>query len=163
MLLDVVLVLAALSTGLVSGLLLAFALLAMPGLGSMEDRAFLRGFQVVDRVIQDGHPVFLLLWGGSVIAVVAAALIGIGQLQGTSRAVVVVASALWLLGVQLPTAVVNVPLNNRLQALDVHDATADEVAAARSSFEARWNRWNVVRTVVGVFVSTALLVVLLLR
>ena len=37
-----------LTTLLVTGLLFTFALLVMPGLGQLEERAFLRGFQVIE-------------------------------------------------------------------------------------------------------------------
>ncbi len=37
---------------LVAGFLLAFAIVAMPGIGSLSDREFIRAFQVMDRVIQ---------------------------------------------------------------------------------------------------------------
>lgn len=50
------LLLAVLSTLLVTGLLFTFALLVMPGLGQLEDRAFLRGFQEIDRIIQRSPP-----------------------------------------------------------------------------------------------------------
>ncbi|NRB76107.1 MAG: hypothetical protein HRU46_17235, partial [Verrucomicrobiales bacterium] len=41
------LVFSTLTTLLVTGLLFTFALLVMPGLGQLEDRAFLRGFQEI--------------------------------------------------------------------------------------------------------------------
>ena len=55
--------------------------------------------------------------------------------------------------------VINVPLNNRLQALD--PATLD-AASARQAFESRWNRSNVARTLCATAAS-ALLALLLLR
>jgi uncharacterized membrane protein len=37
---------------LVAGFLFAFAAVIMPGIRSLGDRAFIRAFQVIDRVIQ---------------------------------------------------------------------------------------------------------------
>lgn len=162
-LLDVLLVAAALSTALVSGLLLGFAVVAMPGLGTLDDRSFLRGFKAMDAMIQGRQPLFMLLWLGSVVSVVAAAAVGIGVLAGGPRAALVVSAALYLLGVQLPTVVVNIPLNDRVQAVDLDAATEEEVADLRRSFEPRWTRWNTARSAVGVVAAALLLVVVLVR
>jgi hypothetical protein len=73
------------TTILVTGILFTFALLVMPGLGRLGDRAFQRGFQEIDRIIQNGYPVFVIVWQGSVISLVAAAAMGLGQLDGLAR------------------------------------------------------------------------------
>lgn len=64
----------------------------------------------------------------------------------------IAAALVYLLGVQAPTFLVNIPLNNRVQRLDV----------TREEFEPRWNRWNVARTACASLASV-LLVLLLLR
>lgn len=157
---QVVLILAALLCSLTSGLLFAFAIVVMPGIGSLNDRDFIRAFQVIDRVIQNNQPIFMLVWVGSVLVLLAAVVLGFGQLDGTGRLLIVLAALIYILGVQLPTVTVNVPLNNRLQALDI-DAT-DETAqrAAREGFEPRWNQWNAIRTVLACLASFLLLVLL---
>lgn len=159
---EVVLVVATLLVSLVAGLLFAFAVVAMPGIGTLDDRGFLRGFQVMDRVIQNNQPVFVLAWVGSVVALVISGVLAIWQIDGTERALVMVATAVYLLGVQLPTVTINIPLNNRLQALDV-DAVDDAARrTARADFEPRWNQWNSIRSVLAV-ATAALLMVALLR
>ena len=63
-----------LATGLcslVAGFLFAFAVVVMPGIRRLDDAAFIRTFQAIDRVIQDGQPLFLLVWVGSVLALTA--------------------------------------------------------------------------------------------
>ena len=45
--------LATLLCSLVAGLVFAFAAVAMPGIGQLEDRPFLQAFQAIDRVIQN--------------------------------------------------------------------------------------------------------------
>lgn len=160
---DIILVAAALTTALVAGLLLTFAVVVMPGLGTLDDRAFLRGFAVVDRVIQDVQPVFALVWGGSVVAVAVALPFGVAELEGGQLATLVIAATLYLLGVQGPTALVNVPLNNRIQVHDLHTASPLETMDLRQRFEAQWNRWNAIRTVCAVAASVLLLLLLLWR
>ena len=160
--LQVVLVISALLCGLVTGLLLGFVVVAMPGIGTLSDREFLRGFAVMDKVIQDRQPVFMLAWVGSVAAVIATAVLGIVDLHGTDRVLSVLAAALYLLGVQLPTAAINIPLNNAVQALDLDRMDEPALATARRAFEPRWNRWNAIRTGLGT-ITTILLLILLSR
>jgi hypothetical protein len=62
----------------------------MPGLRSLDDSSFIRAFQVIDRVIHNNQPLFVLVWVGSVLAVVLAALIGVWTLTGVDRLLIVV-------------------------------------------------------------------------
>ncbi len=158
-----VLVAAALGCALVSGFLLGFAVVVMPGLSTMDDHAFIRAFQVTDRVIQNRQPVFTLVWVGSVLAVLAAPVLGLGELDGGRGVLLVVAALVYLLGVQVPTAAVNISLNNAIQAVDVDTLNASQAWAAREQFEPRWNRWNAVRMAFGTLATLGLLVVLLWR
>lgn len=161
MLFEGALLVAALGCALVSGFLLGFAVVAMPGLGTLDDHAFIRAFQVTDRVIQNRQPVFMLVWVGSVLAVLASLVLGLGELDGGRRVLLVAAAALYLVGVQVPTVAVNVPLNNAIQAVDVHTLDAPQARLARERFEARWNRWNAIRTAFGALATLGLLVLLL--
>lgn len=161
-LLNVVTIVAALLCGLVTGLLFGFVVVAMPGIGTMEDREFLRGFKVMDRVIQDNQPLFMVTWIGSVLASIGVAILGVVELEGADRVLAILAPAVYVLGVQVPTASINIPLNNTLQALDLDAMDGAALVRARRDFEPRWNRWNAIRTAFGA-VATTLLLVLLLR
>ena len=103
---QIALILAAFLCSLVAGFLFAFAIVIMPGIGSLNDREFLRAFQVMDRVIQNNQPLFILVWVGSVVALVASAVLGIGQLDGTARLLMIFVALVYLLGVQLPTVAI---------------------------------------------------------
>ena len=159
---QITLIVAAFLCTLVAGFVFAFAVVVMPGIGTLGDGEFLRAFQVMDRVIQNNQPVFLLVWMGSVIALLASAALGFGQLDGTGRLLIIVAVLVYLLGVQLPTVTINVPLNNTVQTLEIDAMDETAQAAARQDFEMRWNTWNSIRTVLASLVSV-LLIILLLR
>ena len=152
---------ATLLCSLVAGLVFAFAVVVMPGFRSLDDGAFLRAFQVTDRIIQTNQPLFLLVWIGSAVALLAATALGLGRLEGLDRLLLIAAMLAYLAGVQLPTITINIPLNNTVQALDVDALDETALAAARRAFESRWNFWNSFRTVVASLVTAALLVVLL--
>jgi uncharacterized membrane protein len=158
--LQAALVVATFLCSLVTGFLFAFAVVVMPGIRSLEDGAFIRAFQSIDRVIQNNQPLFMLVWVGSVLAVMVATVVGVWTLSGAARLAIVLAALVYLLGVQLPTFMVNVPLNNQLQRLDVATMTETARQHARDTFEARWNRWNVVRTLCAGFVSVILMLLL---
>lgn len=147
---------------LVAGFVFAFANVVMPGIRRLNDRDFLRAFKQMDAVIQRNEPLFMLVWLGSVVALVVAMLLGLWQLQGVERLLLLIATAAYVLGVQLPTFTVNVPLNNRLQVLDLDSVSDTEIQAARHAFETRWVRWNTIRALVA-SLSTGMLSLILFR
>ena len=55
---QIALMLATLLCSLVAGFCFAWALVVMPGIRSLNDREFIRAFQVMDRVIQNYQPIF---------------------------------------------------------------------------------------------------------
>ena len=121
-------------TGLVAGLFVGFSVAVMPGLRRVDDAAFLATMRRINVAIV--NPVFLLLFLGSPVLLVAAALV---RQRDTW---LLAATALHLVGLVV-TFAVNIPLNNRL------DSAADP-APARADFERPWTRAHTVRTVLMV-------------
>ena len=160
---QIVLITATFLCSLVAGFLFAFAVVVMPGISRLDDRGFIRSFQAIDGVIQDNQVLFILVWLGSALALIAAAILGFIHPIGTSHWMIAAATAAYLIGVQLPTIAVNVPLNNRLQTPDVKVMDDEAARAAREAFEVRWNRSNIFRTVVSCAVVVLLLVILISR
>jgi uncharacterized membrane protein len=160
--LEISLVLSALLCALVAGFVFAFASVVMPGIQMLNDRDFLRAFKAIDLVIQRNQPLFMLVWVGSVFALVIAALLSFWHLAGVDHLLLLLASVIYLLGVQLPTATINIPLNNQLQKLDLDAVNDSAISDARVRFEERWVKWNRIRTVLAALAS-ALLIVLALR
>ena len=158
----VILLLATLLCALAAGLLFAFAVIVMPGLGHLGDRDFIRAFQQIDGVIQRGQPLFGLVWLGSALALMVGFSVGLGRLDGLEKALLATGVGVYLLGVQLPTFMINVPLNNALQEVDVSNGHEDAWRSAREGFERKWNRWNRVRTGLAAL-TTAILVILVSR
>jgi uncharacterized membrane protein len=151
---------ATLLCSLVAGFLLAFAIVVMPGIASLDDRNFIRAFQAIDRVIQKNQPLFILLWVGSALALLATAVLGVLQLQSGDRGLIILAALIYFLGVQFPTVRINLPLNNGLQKLDVSMMSESAQKQARDDFEPAWNRWNAIRTACSILVSVLLLILL---
>ncbi len=157
---QIVLILATLLCSLVAGFLFAFATVVMPGIKTLNDREFIRAFQVIDGVIQNNQPLFVAVWMGSVVASVTAAGLGFRQLDGAQRLLLISAPIVYILGVQLSTFTINVPLNNQLQALNVDEMDEAALKAARMDFEPGWNRWNLIRTPFAGLASVLLMILL---
>lgn len=160
MMFEPVLLCATFLCSIVAGFLFAYAVVIMPGIARLDDRGFLRAFQVTDRVIQDNQPLFVLAWLGSIIAIAAAAVLALGRLSGFDLWLMELAALSWIFGVQAPTFAINLPLNRRLQSLAINGMDDAQARAERERFEPRWNGANRVRTIIAAGVTLALLVVL---
>lgn len=156
-----VLVLATFLCSLVAGFLFAFAVVVMPGITRLDDGGFIRAFQAIDRVIQNNQPLFLFVWVGSVLALIAAAVLGTWVLSGADRLLVIVAALVYLLGVQWPTFAINIPLNNEMQKVAPDSMNETTRKRAREAFEPQWNRWNVIRTACAALASLVLMLLLM--
>ena len=155
---DVALVLSAFLCSLVAGFLFAYAIVIMPGIKNLEDKQFIKAFQITDRVIQDNHPVFLFVWIGSVISLIVCALTGFEKLQGLDFFLLLLITVAYLAGVQVLTIAIHLPLNKKLQAYDVEAMSVEEFYEARIGFEGRWNRSNQIRTIIACGVSLLFIV-----
>ncbi len=157
-LLQITFITATVLCSLVAGFLLAFSLVVMPGIKNLDDRNFLKAFREMDLIIQNNNPIFMIVWVGSVLSIIALVIQGVQVYEGYKLLAVLAITVFSLLGVQLPTASINIPLNNRVQKLDLE--TLDEVSLKieRDHFERRWNRSNIIRTLFAVLTSTLLVV-----
>jgi uncharacterized membrane protein len=147
-----VLIAATVATGVLAGVYHAFSTAVMPGLAQTDDRTFVTAMQRMNVAILNGR--FLLgFLGAPLLTGLAAVLHGVA---GDWPATAWITGALVLLLVEAGvTLALNVPLNDRLDAAEVADATA-----ARTAFEAGWVRWNTVRTTVSVCALLCLAVAL---
>ena len=160
--LHLVLMLSIILCSLVAGLLFAFAVVVMPGIAKLDDKEFLLAFKHMDGIIQDNHPLFILVWAGSILSVIITLIVGILDLIGGEIYLLSFASALYFFGVQLPTFRFNIPLNNSLQKVDIETLTDSEAALLRAGFEIPWNRWNRIRTI-NCIITVSMLLLLLIR
>ena len=147
---------------LVAGFLFAFAVVVMPGINKLNNREFVRAFQVMDGIIQNNHPIFMVVWIGSIIAIISAAVMGFGRQDTLGSWLLMIATLVYIFGVQLPTIIINIPLNNEVKSMNIDSMNETDLATFRDRFEVRWNRSNVIRTILSWLVSV-LLIILVLR
>ena len=146
---DLGLVATTVTTGLMAGVYLAFAIAVMPGLARNSDRTYVEVMRGMNIAILNGW--FAIVFGGPLLLGIVTVLTGLDE---DDLVWVLVAVVLYAVTLAI-TAGVNVPLNNRLD-------TTEPVEEARALFEQRWVRWNAVRTLVCV-ASFVVLVVALIR
>ena len=161
--LEVSLICSILSCTLVTGFTLLYAVVIMPGLSKLDDKEFIKAFQVTDGVIQDNQPLFILIWLGSVISVVGAILSSIISVGLPEAWLIVFVGVVYLLGVQGITLSVHLPLNNHIKKINIEKTDPQMLSVERGKFETRWNFFNTIRTGISFLVSLTLLLVVALR
>lgn len=131
-------------TGAMSGLFFAFSVSVLPGLDGIGADRSVPAMQSMNRRIQNG--VFFTAFFGAPAAALAAGVLLLLLGQAPAGTAFFAAGAVYLVGAFLPTVAVNVPMNERLDAVE---ASSDAAGAARiwSEYSPRWTRWNTLRAV----------------
>lgn len=140
---EVVLIAATMTMGLMAGVFGIYSNAIMPGLRRTDDRTFVAAFQSIDRAII--NPAFMATFVGALALTALAALL---HLTGDGRSILpwtAAAFVLYLL-VFVITIRVNVPRNNEIKAAGDVDRMTDLLGVRERFDEARWARWNHVRT-----------------
>jgi uncharacterized membrane protein len=139
-------------SGLMAGLFLAFSTAVMPGLRRLPPAVGAAAMQQVNRAIL--NPLFGMIFGGTallcLLLVLGAPFSGRG---GTTW--IVLGALLYLVGSIGLTMVVNVPMNNRLDAADPASAEGTRIW---TDYLSRWTAWNHVRAVACTAAAAALTV-----
>ncbi len=157
---QILLIISTLLVSLVAGFLFAFSLIVMPGIKKLADRSFLKAFREMDLIIQNGNPLFMLVWVGSILSVMGLLITGIISSEGLEFWAVILIATTYLAGVQLPTVSINIPLNNRIQKIELNSVSEESAQKERENFESRWNRSNRIRTLFAVLTSLSLIILL---
>lgn len=162
-LLDVSLICSILLCTLVTGFILTYAVVVMPGLSELDDKEFIRAFQVTDRVIQNNQPLFLLTWLGSILSVIGLILSSIISVGLPEAWLIISVGAVYLFGVQGITISVHLPLNSRIQKMNINKMNYQTLREERLKFETKWNLFNNIRTGIAFSVSLILLLIMTVR
>ncbi len=144
-----ILIAATVGAGLVTGLLFAFSNFVMRALADLPREHGMLAMQRINvRII---NPIFVFLFLGTPLLCVLIVIHTLRSLELSENWPALLGSLCYLLGPFGVTMLFNVPLNNRLAEADV--AEADVIW---TDYQLRWQRWNHLRTCIGV-VAIALL------
>ena len=161
--LDITLIFSITLCSLVSGFIFTYSIVVMPGLSNLNDKDFLKAFQVTDAIIQNNQPVFMFTWIGSILAVLATIFVSLVSIGFAETWLIVLVAFVYLLGVQGITVAIHIPLNNHIQRIKIEDLNDEALADQRRKFETKWNFFNYIRTSIAISVSVLLLILLAIR
>ena len=150
---SIVLLLSILGVGLTAGLCFTWSNAITPGIGRLDNLAFLQSFQAMNRAII--NPSFLLVFFAPSLLLFLNVYLH-RNINSNTFWSFLMAALLFFAGVGLVTIFKNVPLNEMLDKTILHQASTNQLTDLRTAFEKPWNRWHMIRTVSS-FTAFALL------
>ena len=141
--LDIIVPLAITGAGVVTGLLFAFSNFVMSSLADLPND---KGMYAMQRINEDIlNPIFLVFFTGTpVLCLLIIALAALEPAAG-GRPLLLAGAIGYLAGPFGVTVLFNVPLNNKLAQAGVVEAND-----AWPGYQQRWQRWNHIRTYIGI-------------
>ena len=135
---------AALGAAAVGGLFYAFSTFTMRGLNRTEPADAITAMRGINAEAQANAP-FLVMFVGSSVLALAVAVVAVAQWHQPGSTYLLAGAALSVLSL-LITIAFNVPLNNRLDALDPAGLSAADAAREWAAYYGPWTAWNHLRT-----------------
>lgn len=139
-----ILIAATFLTGLSAGLCFTWSNAVTTGLSRLDTPGYLAAFQQMNRTII--NPTFVLVFFGPSLFHLAYILLSKGHL-GSAGTLVLTAAVLYFAGLVLVTIMGNVPINELLDKTELASASQDKLNFLRDSFETKWSRLHLVRTI----------------
>ena len=133
---------AAIGCGLLAGLYFAFSTFIMTALGRVGQVSGITAMNAINAVIVQS--LFMPLFLGTTLASLLLAIAAACRWGEPGAAAMLAGGLLYVIGMFVCTAVVNVPLNNALAAVD---PASKEAASLWARYLTDWTLWNHVRTV----------------
>ncbi len=134
-------------TGLSAGLFYAWSVSVIPGTKKIMDLTYLETMQSINRAIL--NPAFFLIFFGSIILLSLASIYEFHTNKWVFG--LLLASAItYLIGTIGVTGLGNVPLNDKLDVLNLKELGIDRIREFRMYYEPNWNRLHLIRTVFAV-------------
>ncbi len=141
---------AALSCGLVAGLLFAFSNFIMGALERIQPSAGISAMQSINTTVL--NPVFFAVFFGAAVLSLLLVCFSLLRWQHPSSAWLLAGGVLYLVGGFLVTAVCNVPLNEALASMD---PLKPESVSFWREYVSRWSTWNHIRTIASLLATAA--------
>lgn len=141
-------------TGLSAGVFYAFSTAINPAFVHLSDQNYILAMQAINRDIQ--NPIFFVSFFGAAVFLPWAAYMFRGGSSSLRFKLLAAASILYMVGVFGVTSGANVPLNDKLDRVQVHALTPAELAEARKGYQEPWGQWHMVRTVASIAAFAAI-------
>jgi uncharacterized membrane protein len=132
----------AIGCGLLAGLYFAFSAFIMTALGRIAQASGIMAMNAINVVIVQS--LFMPLFIGTTLSSLALAIAAILRWGAPGTSAMLVGGVLYVVGMFLCTAVINVPMNDALAAVD---PASKEAASVWARYLSDWTLWNHVRTI----------------
>ena len=146
----------AIASAAVGGLFYAFSTFVMRGLDRTEPARAITAMRGINAEAQANAP-FLLLFLGSAVLAAALAIVAVIQLREPGSGYLLAGALLAIIAL-IVTMALNVPLNNRLDAIDPAALAPADAAREWANYLSTWTAWNHVRTVAPLLGSLLMLI-----
>jgi uncharacterized membrane protein len=147
---------AAITSAAVGGLFYAFSTFVMKGLDRTAPAEAITAMRGINAEAQ-ANPPFLALFLGSALLALGVGIAAAVRLAQPGSGYVLAGAALGLVAF-IVTMAFNVPLNNRLDALDPNGSSAADALRDWQAYLGPWTTWNHVRTVAPLAGSVLMLI-----
>lgn len=139
-------------TGLLAGVFFTWTNAIAPGIGALNDLAYLSSFQAMNRSIL--NPLFYIVFMGPFF-LMGLSFYLIEEKQAKNK--MLLAFVIYFFGVFVVTLLGNIPLNEMLDVVNLAITNEIELSRLRASFEKPWNQLHLVRTVASTLSFSILL------
>jgi uncharacterized membrane protein len=147
---------AAVSSAAVGGLFYAFSTFVMKGLDRTEPADAITAMRGINAEAQANGP-FLALFAGSALLALGVGLVAAFRLTQPGAGYVLAGAALGLVAF-IVTMAFNVPLNNRLDAIDPARLSAADALREWKAYLGPWTAWNHLRAVAPLLGAVLMLI-----
>lgn len=130
-------------TGTMAGFFFAYSSSVMLGLDAAGATHAIPAMQAINLTVR--NPVFFVAFFGTPVAALASAVVFLAARRPMAAALFLIAGLVYFLGALLPTALVNVPMNEALATATV-PANPQVALKLWSDFSVPWTWWNTLRT-----------------
>jgi uncharacterized membrane protein len=147
---------AILATALSAGLFYAWSVSVIPGLKNITDKSYIETMQSINRAIL--NPGFFIIFFGALVLMILTAYFHYKIKLDISFWFIIGAIVFYMIGTVGVTAFGNVPLNEKLELINILSLSNAEIENTRIVYETKWNQIHTIR----MFYSVLSLVMLLL-
>jgi uncharacterized membrane protein len=155
---QIILIVTATSTALISGLFFAYSCSVNIALGKLSDAIYIVTMQSINREIQ--NPMFFSTFIGTLLLLPLCTWMQYKIDVSNTFLLLMAATIIYFVGTFGVTMLGNVPLNESLDKINLQSATLEEISKLRIQFEVPWNKLHTIRTLCSV-VSLVLVLIAL--
>ena len=150
---------AILSTGLMAGIFFTWSNAVKPGIGKLNDIEYLKALQSMNRVILNIP--FKIVFFISIISVALVPVLNFDLYPNSIFWIFIFILVIYWVGAFGVTLFGNIPINEKLDKINLKSVSSQKIKLLRESIESNWNNLNLIRTISS-FIAFLLLVLSLI-